>query len=87
MKTYCRFARKHNLCISVAGTGHDLLNRHSNNQGIMIRMNMMDTIEFDVNDEKGFGHDQGSVKLGPGVVFGQIQNAAGAIGKVISSGW
>ena len=53
----------------------------------MIRMNMMDTIEFDVNDEKGFGHDQGSVKLGPGVVFGQIQNAAGAIGKVISSGW
>ena len=29
-----RFANKHNLCIMVAGTGHDFLNRHSCNNGI-----------------------------------------------------
>ena len=29
-----RFARKHNLCVAVAGTGHDYLNRHSINNGM-----------------------------------------------------
>ena len=36
-----RFAMKHNLCIMVAGTGHDFLNRHSCNDGIFIRTTLL----------------------------------------------
>ena len=31
------FARAHNLCIAVAGTGHDFQNRHSCDSGLLIR--------------------------------------------------
>jgi hypothetical protein len=49
------FALAHSLCIMVAGTGHDFLNRHSCEDGIFIRMTLMKDISFDLTDSNGFG--------------------------------
>ena len=84
-----RFARKHNLCVAVAGTGHDMLNRHSiNNNGLWIRTSFLKEIDVDVDDEKrGFGHAEGNVLLGAGVVFDEALFALKDHNKMMPTGW
>ena len=41
VKAAVEFASKHQLCINVAGTGHDFINRHSCPNGVMIRTTLM----------------------------------------------
>lgn len=81
------FASKHNLCVMVAGTGNDLLNRHSCKDGFFIRLNLMKGAEWDLTDAKGFGHTPGNVKFGPGMVFSEAQKSAADNKRVIASGW
>lgn len=82
-----QFATNHNLCISVAGTGHDFLNRHSCDQGLMIRTILLKDIEWDLEDKNGLGATFGSVKFGSGIVFGEAHKSASDHGRAVASGW
>jgi ribonuclease T2 len=82
-----KFARYHNLCICVAGTGHDFLNRHTCNNGVFIRTSLMKNVEWDLTDSKGFGNPDGNVKFGPGLVFSEVHKSAADNGRFVSSGW
>lgn len=80
------FANRHNLCVSVAGTGHDFLNRHScgDAPGLFIRMSLFKSTTFDLADPRG---PAGTVKLGAGHTFSEAQAAASNVSRFISSGW
>lgn len=54
-----KFALKFNLCIMVAGTGHDYLGRHSCQDGLFIRTSLLNQITWDLHDLKGLGHEEG----------------------------
>eukprot|EP00756_Hemistasia_phaeocysticola_P013693 Hpha_TRINITY_DN15295_c3_g5::TRINITY_DN15295_c3_g5_i1::g.68443::m.68443 len=82
-----RFAVKHNLCISVAGTGHDFLNRHSCPDGIFIRTSLMKDIDWDLTDSRGYGWAPGNVQLGPGIIFDEAHASASKNNRVVASGW
>jgi ribonuclease T2 len=88
-----RFAKAHNLGVSVAGTGHDYLTRNMCHQSLFIRMGLLKDIEWHLN-----GLDGGSVRVGTGVNFGEIMysgkdqqppsyTVAGWIGTVGVTGW
>eukprot|EP00899_Mesostigma_viride_P009663 jgi/Mesvir1/18699/Mv17185-RA.1 len=79
------FAVAHNLKVCVAGTGHDFLNRHSCDAGILIRTVFLKGAEFDLTDAKHLGSP--SVRLGSGMVFGEAHKAVAEKGKLITSGW
>ena len=70
------FAKNFNLCIMVAGTGHDFITRHSCKDGVFIRTSLLKDIQFDLTDAKGFGHAPGNVKLGAGLVWSEAHKAA-----------
>lgn len=82
-----RFAVAHNLCIMVAGTGHDFLNRHSCKDGVFIRTALMKDIVWDLNDTKKLGNPDGSAKLGAGLVWSEVHHAASLVNRYVSSGW
>lgn len=75
------------MCIMVAGTGHEFNNRHSCQDGLFIRMALMKEVEFDLEDKKGFGHPDGSVKFGAGFVFSEAHKLAADQKRFITSGW
>eukprot|EP00755_Sulcionema_specki_P002434 Sspe_Gene.3406::Locus_1123_Transcript_1_1_Confidence_1.000_Length_2066::g.3406::m.3406 len=83
-----KFARKHNICVSMAGTSHDLMNRHSTDGGLFIRTTFLKGIE--VNTNRNFwlapGHKAGTVTVGAGVNFEEIFYELKKHGKLISSG-
>lgn len=82
-----KFATQHRLCIAVAGTGGDFNNRHSCNQGMMIRTALMKDIHWDLLDTSGFGHP--SVRMGPGHTFSEV-HYSGSLQKpssYIAAGW
>lgn len=81
------FARKHDLCVSVAGTGHDFLNRHSCDNGVFIRTSLFKDISWDLSDARGFGHADGNVKLGAGLVWAEVHKSAAENDRFIVSGW
>jgi len=72
------FARHHNMSVCVAGTGHDFLNRHSCNQGVMIRTSLLSSIA-PVGTH--------ALRVGAGVTFSQVQYAAAARDQYVASGW
>lgn len=82
-----QFAKQHNLCIMVAGTGHDFINRHSCTDGMFIRTTLMKQQEWDLEDRKGFGWKDGNAKFGAGIVFSEAHKAAADRGRYVSSGW
>eukprot|EP00899_Mesostigma_viride_P028583 jgi/Mesvir1/890/Mv17454-RA.1 len=79
------FAVAHDLKVCVAGTGHDFLNRHSCNEGILIRTIFLKGAEFDLTDARSLGSP--SVRLGAGMVWGEVHKAAANMGKFVASGW
>jgi hypothetical protein len=81
------FAVRHDLCIQVAGTGHDFMNRHSCHQGVFIRTSLMKEVEWDLQDVKSFGWAEGNAKLGPGLVFSELQSIAAEQNRFFASGW
>lgn len=87
IQTLLGFARAHDICVAVAGTGHDFLNRHSCDQGLLIRTALMKDIAWDHADSKGFGRP--SVRVGAGLTFGEItySGAAQTPSSYVSSGW
>jgi ribonuclease T2 len=87
VQTLLSFAHKHELCVAVAGTGHDFLNRHSCDQGLMIRTAMLKGIQWDLEDARGLGH--ASVRLGAGLVFAEVMESGSRQrpSSYIASGW
>ena len=75
------------MCVMVAGTGHDFINRHSCKDGLFIRTALFKDIEWDLKDQKGFGHADGNVKFGAGIVFAEAHKSAADNNRVLSSGW
>ena len=63
-----KFAIKHKLCVMVLGTGHDFLNRHSCNNGILIRTTLLKSSVWNLDDPRSPG---GSVTFGPGKTFSE----------------
>jgi ribonuclease T2 len=84
VQTSVRFAVQHNLCIMVAGTGHDFVNRHSCDNGVFIRTAMIKGQEWNLNDPRWA---DGSVRLGSGNTFHEVQRAAAERGRYVSAGW
>ena len=83
-----KFARKHNLCVSVLGTGHDFLNRHDGcPDGFLIRTTLMKTIDWDLADVKGFGWKDGNVRLGSGLTFDEVGSSASSNQRMLAEGW
>eukprot|EP00128_Syssomonas_multiformis_P015447 Colp12_sorted_trinity150504_noHs@18271 len=80
-----QFANKHNLCVSVAGTGHDFINRHSCPDGVFIRTTLLKEKSWDLAPSAGAPH--GKVRFGAGIVFSEAHKSAADNGRVISSGW
>ena len=80
------FATKHNLCISVAGMGHDYLNRNANGNSLFIRTTLMKDMEFDLEDRRGYGWKEGNVKLGAGVNWHEIYKASEKYERMVSGG-
>lgn len=87
VQTLVTFARKHKLCVSVASTGHDFLNRHSCDQGLMIRTAMMKGLTWDLTDTSGLGH--ASVRMGAGLTFAEVMESGSLQSPTsyIASGW
>ena len=71
----------------VAGTGHDFITRHSCKDAIFIRTTFIKDISWDLTDAKGFGHPEGNVRLGAGLVFSEAQKSAADNSRFLSSGW
>ena len=88
VQTLVHFANTHSLCVCVAGTGHDFLNRHScPNGGLLIRTALLKQITWDLDDDGGVGHAAGTVRFGAGVVWHEAHQAASARDRVVVSGW
>jgi ribonuclease T2 len=84
-----RFASEHRLCLSVAGTGHDFLNRHSCDQGLLVRTALMKDIQWNLEGSNAWGHADGTVRLGPGLTFSEIQQSGARQPRksFVASGW
>jgi ribonuclease T2 len=86
-----RFAAKHSLCLAVAGTGHDFMNRHSCPGGVaslFLRTTLLKGIEWDLDDRRGLGAGAGgSVRVGAGHTFSELAQEATAHGRILSQGW
>lgn len=67
VQTLVQFAAAHGLCVCVADTGHDFLNRHSCPSGLLIRTALFKDVQWDPNDDRGFGHPSGTVRFGSGI--------------------
>ena len=83
-----QFARRHDMCIMVAGTGHDFLNRHSCPYGLFIRTALMKEMTFLPNGaQEGGEADGGAIRFGPGIVFSEAHEFAADVDRYVSSGW
>lgn len=72
------FAAKHNLGVCVVSTGHEFLNRHTCNEGMLIRTTLMKSMEWD--------NDAGTATLGPGLTWGEVLAAGDEYGRVVETG-
>eukprot|EP00004_Rigifila_ramosa_P022888 TRINITY_DN634_c0_g1_i7.p1 TRINITY_DN634_c0_g1~~TRINITY_DN634_c0_g1_i7.p1 ORF type:complete len:571 (-),score=80.38 TRINITY_DN634_c0_g1_i7:37-1749(-) len=79
VQTLVLFAVKHNLALCVAGTGHDYLNRHSCDQGLLVRTALLKGAEWQA--------DGTAVRLGAGMTWSEVHEAASERGRLIASGW
>ena len=70
-----RFAATHNLCVAVAGTGHDFMNRHSCDNGVFIRTTLLKEQVWNLDDPRW---PDGSVRLGAGTTFRECSNGRAA---------
>ncbi len=44
-------------------------------------------MEIDLLDKKGYGHPDGNIKLGAGIVFSEAHQKAASVNRFIVSGW
>jgi ribonuclease T2 len=79
IKTAMEFAAKHSLCINVAGTGHDFINRHSCPNGVMIRTTLMKGAAMNTKKD--------GIVFGAGTTCSEAEAYAASQGFVVSCGW
>lgn len=82
-----KFATRHNLCVSVAGPGHDFLTRHScPDGGVFIRTVLMKDHTFLAHHAEN-PSGAGAIRYGPGFTFSEAHKVAADNNRVIASGW
>ena len=54
---------------------------------MIIRTNFINKISWDLNDTKGFGHPDGNVRLGAGLVWSIAHKSASEHDRFVVSGW
>jgi len=88
------FANAHDLCVCVAGTGHDFLNRHSCDSGLLVRTSLFKQQVWDPADARGLGRPRvsdgangGTVTLGAGITFSEAHESAARHDRALASGW
>eukprot|EP01135_Chromosphaera_perkinsii_P009967 Nk52_evm2s1992 gene=Nk52_evmTU2s1992 len=74
-----KFARKHNLCVSVAGAGHDYFNRHSNGNSLLIRTSLLKSGKYN-NESETF-------TLGAGMTDMDVGEFTRPYGRMVVHGW
>lgn len=79
-----KFADRYGICMCVTATGHDFLNRHTCNQGMMIRTSLMKESSIDLNSEL---HPTGVAKLGAGLTFDEAHKLVTGADRYMTSGW
>ena len=79
VKIAVKFANEHKLRVCVAGTGADVMTRHSCNNGLLIRTTLLKAVMW--ND------DSSTVTFGSGLTFEEAQYQASLKKRFISSGW
>lgn len=89
IRSALEFALNHNLCVMVASTGHDYLNRHScPTGGMMIRTTAMKGMEYLENwTQNPTEAPNGAFRFGVGLTFSEAHKFAAENNRVISSGW
>jgi hypothetical protein len=81
------FARRHNLCVSVLGTGHDFMNRHDGcPDGFLIRTTLLKSIEWNLDDTR-WQTSAGTVRVGSGHTFSEVHRSASDHQRIVASGW
>eukprot|EP01061_Rhynchopus_euleeides_P025591 TRINITY_DN4145_c0_g2_i2.p1 TRINITY_DN4145_c0_g2~~TRINITY_DN4145_c0_g2_i2.p1 ORF type:complete len:563 (+),score=211.37 TRINITY_DN4145_c0_g2_i2:49-1737(+) len=82
-----RFAKRHRLCVAVAGTGHEFNGRNQapcDGGSLLIRTTLMMSKAADITDAAGLGH--ASFTFGAGVAFAEAHQFAASHGRAIASG-
>eukprot|EP00004_Rigifila_ramosa_P000448 TRINITY_DN1046_c0_g2_i2.p1 TRINITY_DN1046_c0_g2~~TRINITY_DN1046_c0_g2_i2.p1 ORF type:complete len:604 (+),score=102.82 TRINITY_DN1046_c0_g2_i2:23-1813(+) len=74
-----KFAVDHKLAVCVAGTGHDFLNRHSCDQGVLIRMSLL--------KEKTWDLTANTARFGAGLTWSEAHKSAADNNRMVASGW
>lgn len=84
-----QFAVAHRLCISVAGTGHEYLSRHScPTGGLLIRTTLLKERAFlPTWEEDPAAAPHGAFRFGVGATFSEMHNFSAQHDRLISSGW
>jgi FAD/FMN-containing dehydrogenase len=72
------FARTHALTIAVRGGGHNVAGNGTVDDGLVIDLGALKTIEID--------HDRGTVRVGPGATLGDLDRATEPSGLVVAGG-
>ncbi len=85
--TAVRFAKQHNLCIMVAGTGHDFLNRHSCNDGIFIRTTLMQQGSSSASLQPVYDEKAQTITFASGTTCSEAQSFASSKNVAVSCGW
>lgn len=86
IKTVLDFSKRHRLCVSVAGSGTDRLNRHTAcEHSLMIRTALFKNISVDLDDKRHLGH--ANIRIGPGVTASEVQHAAAVVGHYVVGPW
>ena len=81
------FALRRGPCVVVVRS-HDYMNRHDGcPDGMLIRTTLLKTIEWDLDDTRGFGWKDGTVRVGSGHTFNEIGHSASDRDRMVASGW
>ena len=79
VQTAIKFANDHKLRVCVAGTGADVMTRHSCNNGLLIRTTLLKAVQW--------SKDSSTVTFGSGLTFEEAQYQASLKKRFVSSGW
>lgn len=80
VQSLIRFARDHRLCVSVTGSGHDFLQRHSCNSSLLIRTSLL-------RHPVVWGKDNETMTVSSSSTFSMLQFEASKRGRFVVSGW
>ncbi|KAJ3575467.1 hypothetical protein NP233_g1082 [Leucocoprinus birnbaumii] len=86
IKAGVRFARQHDLRLSVKASGHDYLGRSTAKNSLLIHTHKLQSISFTDNFIVGHTNKGSAVTVGSGVNLSSLYNATQQVGKIFVGG-